>query len=171
MASLIIVTETTQLLFGLGGYADPGPRLWGMMWGATELSASLGASGDRDGRWLDPYLMARSLCLAGAADAGVAAIDTVEADIRDVEQVRGAAFEGRRDGFTGKACIHPAQVDAVNDEFSPTEEERAWAQRVIGAFEADPGAGVVRLDDMMIDKPHLRVARRLLGIDAAPGTR
>lgn len=167
---LAIATETAQSLFGLGTYAAGGPRLWGLMWGAEDLSASLGASANRkDGRWLDPYLMARSLCLAGAAAAGVAVIDTVETDIGDLERVRLASIEGRRDGFSGKAVIHPKHVDVVNETFSPTEEERAWAQRVIAAFAADPDAGVVRLGDTMLDKPHLRAARRLLGTDDARG--
>ncbi|MFH1870818.1 MAG: CoA ester lyase [Pseudomonadota bacterium] len=168
---LAIVTETAQSLFRLGAYADAGPRLWGMMWGAEDLSASLGANANRkDGRWLDPYLVARSLCLAGAAAAGVAAIDTVETDIGDLERLRVASIDGRRDGFSCKAVIHPKHVDVVNEAFLPTEEERAWAQRVITAFAADPDAGVVKLDDMMIDKPHLRVARRLLGITSVHGT-
>ena len=165
---LAIVTETANSLFGLGSYKDAGPRLWGMMWGAEDLSASIGASTNRnDGRWLDPYLMARSLCLAGAAAAGVAVIDTVETDIGDLDRVRSASVEARRDGFTGKAVIHPKHVDVVNQMFSPTEEERIWAQSVIKAFEANSDAGVVRLGDMMIDKPHLRAARRLLGLTDA----
>lgn len=164
---LAIATETAQSLFNMGGYADSSPRLWGLMWGGEDLAASLGASTNRKaGRWLDPYLLARNLCLAGAAAAGVAAIDTVETDISDLERLRLAAFDARRDGFSGKAVIHPKHVDVVNEVFSPTQEERAWALRVVDAFEADPDAGVVRLDDLMIDKPHLRAARRLLGIDA-----
>ncbi|MFG1466438.1 CoA ester lyase [Xanthobacter sp. DSM 24535] len=168
---LAIATETAQSLFGLGTYTAAGPRLWGLMWGAEDLSASLGASTNRkEGRWLDPYLMARSLCLAGAAAAGVAVIDTVETDIGDLDRVRLASVDARRDGFSGKAVIHPKHVDVVNETFSLTEEERAWAQRVVAAFAADPDAGVVRLGDMMIDKPHLRAAQRMLGIHAAAGS-
>ena len=161
---LAIATESAQSLFGLGTYAGCSPRLWGMMWGGEDLAASLGATANRaDGRWLEPYQLARSLCLAAAAAAGVEAIDTVATDIKDVEAVGREARNARRDGFSGKALIHPAHVDPINAAFTATDAERAWARGVIEAFAADPQAGVVQIDGKMIDKPHLRSAQRILG--------
>jgi citrate lyase subunit beta/citryl-CoA lyase len=162
-AILAIVTETAEALFGLGSYRDAGPRLCGMMWGGEDLAASLGASENRsNGQWHSPYVMARNLCLAGAAAAGVAAIDTVSTEIGNIERIGEEAREARRDGFAGKAVIHPNHVDAVNAAFSPSEAEVAWAKRIIDAFAASPAAGVVKIDDKMIDKPHLRAAERII---------
>lgn len=162
---LAIATETAGSLFGLGSYAPAHPRLWGLMWGGEDLAASLGATANQaNGRWTDPYRMARSLCLAGAAAAGVEAVDTVAVDIRNLEAVGQQAREARRDGFSAKAVIHPSHVEPVNQAFTPTADEQAWARRIIEAFASQPDAGVVQLEGKMIDKPHLRAAHRILGI-------
>jgi citrate lyase subunit beta/citryl-CoA lyase len=82
---IAIATETAASLFTLGGYAAAGQRLFGLMWGAEDLAASLGARSNRDGAtWHGPFRLARNLCLAGAAAAGVLAIDTVYLDIEDL---------------------------------------------------------------------------------------
>jgi citrate lyase subunit beta/citryl-CoA lyase len=160
---LAIATETAGSLFGLGSYTEAGPRLSGLMWGAEDLSASLGASANRlDGRWLPPFRLARDLCLAGAAAAGVPAIDTVHVDIEDLTGLEADAREARRDGFAGKAVIHPKHVDVVNAVFTPAAEELDWARRVVAAFATAGDAGVLRMDGKMLDRPHLRLAERLL---------
>jgi citrate lyase subunit beta/citryl-CoA lyase len=158
-----IVTETAEALFGLGSYKNCSGRLCGMMWGGEDLAASLGASENRsNGIWHGPYLLARNLCLAGAAAANVAAIDTVSTEIGNIDRIGEEAREARRDGFAGKAVIHPNHVDAVNAAFTPSADEIAWARRIVAAFAAEPSAGVVKIDDKMIDKPHLRAAERIL---------
>lgn len=160
---MVIATETAGSLFGLGSYAEAGPRLSGMMWGAEDLSASLGATANRaDGRWLPPFQMARDLCLAAAAAAGVPAIDTVHVDIEDLAGLEADAREARRDGFGAKAVIHPKHVEVVNAVFSPTPQELDWARRVVDLFAGSGDAGVLRMDGRMLDRPHLRLAERLL---------
>ncbi|MBR0666466.1 CoA ester lyase [Roseomonas hellenica] len=160
---LAIATETAGSLFGLGGYAEAGPRLSGLMWGAEDLSASLGASANRlDGQWLAPFRLARNLCLAGAAAAGVPAIDTVHVDIDDLAGLEADAREARRDGFGAKAVIHPKHVDVVNAVFTPAPAELDWARRVVAAFAEAGDVGVLRMDGKMLDRPHLRLAERLL---------
>ncbi|OWU85890.1 citrate lyase [Oceanicola sp. 22II-s10i] len=160
---IAIATETAASLFTLGDYRDCDERLWGMMWGAEDLAASLGAreNGARQG-FHEPFRLARNLCLAGAAAAGVVAIDTICAVLDDLSVVEREANEARRDGFGAKAVIHPKHVDPVNRAFTPTEAEVAWAQKVLDAFAADPSAGVVRIDGQMIDKPHERAARKIM---------
>lgn len=162
---LAIVTETAESVRALSGssYAGVSPRLWGMLWGAEDLAASLGASENRKGgEYREPFRLARSLCLYAAAAAGVVALDTIATDIGDLSAVAAEAAEARRDGFSGKAVIHPSHVEAVNAAFTPSQDEVTWAERITHAFANQPDAGVVKLDGKMVDKPHLRAAERIL---------
>src|SRR5271169_3267068 len=142
---LPIATETAAALFLAGTFAGASARLIGLTWGAEDLSAELGAQANRDaqGRWLDPYRLARVLCLAGAAAAGVPAIDTVYVDFHDNDGFRRECEEACRDGFSGKLAIHPAQVPIINEVFTPTLDALAHAQSIVDAFAQNPGAGVV----------------------------
>jgi citrate lyase subunit beta / citryl-CoA lyase len=159
-----IATETAVALFLAGTFAGSSPRLEGLTWGAEDLSAELGAETNRDadGRFLDPYRLARALCLAGAAAAQVQAIDTVTVDFRNLAALRRETEEARRDGFTGKLAIHPTQVGVINEVFTPTSAALAKARAVVAAFEANPGKGTVGIDGVMYDRPHLARARQLL---------
>ncbi len=161
---LPIATETPASLFSLGGYAAMGRRLAGLTWGAEDLPAAVGASTNRTetGAFTDLCRLARSLCLAGAAAAGVAAIDTIHAAFRDLDGLRAYATAGRREGFAGMMAIHPAQVPIINAVFAPSGDEVARARRIVDMFAANPGAGVLSLDGAMIDLPHLKQARRVL---------
>jgi citrate lyase subunit beta/citryl-CoA lyase len=159
-----LATETATALFLAGTYAGASARLSALTWGAEDLSAELGAETNRDaqGRFLDPYRLARALCLAGAAAAGVPAIDTVYVDFRDAYGFRRECQEARRDGFSGKMAIHPAQVPIINELFTPTPEAIAKAQAIVDVFAANPGAGTVGIGGVMVDQPHLVRAKRLL---------
>jgi citrate lyase subunit beta/citryl-CoA lyase len=161
---LPIATETAAALFVAGTFAGASARLIGLTWGAEDLSAELGARANRDGggRFLDPYRLARTLCLAGAAAAAVPAIDTVFVDFRDSEGFRRECEEACRDGFVGKMAIHPAQVPIINEVFTPAAEAIAQAQSIVAAFAAAPGAGVVGIGGVMYDRPHLVRAQQLL---------
>ena len=160
---LAIATETPAAMFQLGTYGGV-KRLAGLTWGAEDLPAAIGASTsrDEDGRYTPPYELARSLCLFGAAAAGVAPIETVYPAFRDLEGLAAYAARARRDGFTGMMAIHPAQIETINAAFTPSEAEVAHARAVVAAFEANPGAGALSLDGRMIDRPHLVQAQRVL---------
>lgn len=161
----VVATETAGAMFGLGTYKDCSPRLVGLMWGAEDLAASLGATENASGGvFHSPYRLARDLCLMGAAAAEVAAIDTVYTDIDNLEGLEAETRAARRDGFSCKALIHPKHVDIVNSAFAPSAAERAWADKVVAAFADNPGAGTLRLDGKMLDKPHLRAAQKILGL-------
>ncbi len=166
-----IATETASALFLAGTYGGASARLAGLTWGAEDLSAELGAESNRgpDGRFLDPYRLARALCLAGAAAAQVPAIDTVTVDFRNLDALRRESEEARRDGFSGKMAIHPAQVAVINEVFTPTPAAIATARAVVAAFEASPGKGTVGIEGVMYDRPHLERARRLLARTTAAG--
>ncbi len=159
-----LATETAQALFLAGTYRGASTRLVGLTWGAEDLSAELGAEANRDaeGRFLDPYRLARVLCLAGAAAAEVQAIDTVYVDFRNEAGLRRECEEARRDGFTAKIAIHPAQVAVINDVFTPKPEAIARAKAIIAAFAAAPGAGTVGIGGVMYDRPHLARAKQML---------
>jgi citrate lyase subunit beta/citryl-CoA lyase len=124
----------------------------------------VGALGNRsaDGEYEFTFKMARSLCLLAATAAGVPAIDTVDVDIKDVAAIQRRARASRHQGFAGKLAIHPAQIAPIHAAFQPGEEELRRAERVVAAFAAAPGLGAVSLDGVMIDKPHLRQAERIL---------
>jgi citrate lyase subunit beta/citryl-CoA lyase len=160
-----IATETPQAVFALGNYAGSSPRLEAITWGAEDLSACIGGNNRTvDGLYDGPYLLARSLCLLAAAAAGVTALDTIYTDFRDPEGLKTECAAAKRSGFAGKMAIHPAQIAAINETFSTSASERDWAERVVAAFAANPDAGTLALDGKMIDKPHLVLARRLLGL-------
>ncbi len=159
-----IVTETAASLFGLLSYRDPKSMLAAMSWGAEDLSAALGASSkyDADGGLSFTYKLARSLCLAGAVAAGAQPVDGVFADFRDDEGLRAESEAARREGFTGKLALHPAQVPIINAAFTPSEDEVHHAAEIVAAFEAQPNAGVLSVGGKMVDRPHLVQARRVL---------
>lgn len=159
-----IVTETAAGVLATGSYAGASARLAGMTWGAEDLSAAIGARTARDssGRYTDVFRLARTMTVLGAAAADVAAIDTVYADFRDLEGLRAECTEAERDGFTAKMAIHPDQVAIINDAFTPSAEALATAAAVVAAFEAAGNPGVAGIDGKMYDRPHLRLARRLL---------
>jgi citrate lyase subunit beta/citryl-CoA lyase len=166
VAILPVATETAAALFTLGSYAHCSSRLAGLTWGAEDIAAALGASTNRgpDGEYDHVYLMARSLCLAGAAAAGVQPIDTIWSNYADHDGLANDARRGRERGFTGKMAIHPGQVDIINAAFTPSDEELAWSRRVVEVFDANPGLGTVGLDGRMLDMPHLKQARRVLSL-------
>ncbi len=161
---LALCTERPEALFTLHEYKGVTERLYGLSWGAEDLSEAVGASTNRgpDGHWLPPFELARSLCLFAAAAAEVAAVDTVFTDFRDADGLLRYATNARRDGFTGMLAIHPNQVEIINAAFEPTAEELQRAERIIRLFDESPGAGTVALDGKMIDRPHLVQAQRLL---------
>jgi citrate lyase subunit beta / citryl-CoA lyase len=156
--------ESAAGLFKAGDFRDCSKRLLGMTWGPEDLSSELGAEANRDdnGQLTEPYRFARSVCLYAAAVAKVPAIETVYVDFRNTDGLRRDTQDARRDGFTGRLAIHPAQVPVINEVFAPTEAEITKAKAVVAAFAANPGAGAVGLDGKMYDRPHLARAQRLL---------
>jgi citrate lyase subunit beta/citryl-CoA lyase len=164
----LLVTETPESMLATGSYAGV-PRVAAMSWGAEDLATALGAIDNRnvDGSYGFTYELARSLCLVGAAAAGVPAIDTIQGDFRDEAGLRTRVAEIRRAGFRGMLAIHPAQVDIINEAFTPTDAERASAQEIVDLFAANPGAGTIGHKGAMLDRPYLLRAQAVLAL-AAP---
>jgi len=165
--SIKILAQTVESAAGLftaGSYRNSSARLIGMTWGPEDLSAELGAEANReaDGSLTEPYRLARSFCLYGAAAAKVPAIETIHVNFRDPKVLRRDTELARRDGFSGRLAIHPAQVAVINEVFTPSPEQIAKAKAVVAAFAAQPGAGAVGIDGRMYDRPHLARAQALL---------
>ena len=163
---LPVASETPKAVFALGEYQFATARVRGLTWGAEDLGAVVGASAnlEADGEWTAPFEMTRSLCLFAAYAAGVQAIDTVMPDFRDLDGLRRVCDKARRDGFTGKIAIHPAQIAVINAAFIPSSEELAHARAVIDAFAKEPDTGALSLDGKMLDLPHLKQSKSLLAL-------
>ncbi|BCH25157.1 citryl-CoA lyase [Mesorhizobium sp. L-8-10] len=158
-----LITETAAGVLAAGTY-QPSPRLAGLTWGAEDLSAAVGARTARDGNGLytDVFCLARTLTILAASSAETVAIDTVFPNFRDLDAFRQECIEAERDGFTAKMAIHPAQVPVINEVFTPSSEAVAHSQAVVDAFAAAGNPGVVAIGGKMYDRPHLRLAERLL---------
>jgi citrate lyase subunit beta/citryl-CoA lyase len=163
--------ETAAGLFLAGTFRRKSARLIGLSWGPEDLAAELGAETNRDAdnRYTSPYQLARTLCLLAAASAEVPAIETIYMDYRDPAGLRRDSEDARRDGFAGRLAIHPHQVPIINAVFTPSAAALAKAQAIVAAFDANPAAGVIGIEGVMYDRPHLARARRLLArAKAAP---
>lgn len=168
---LPIITETAAGVLAAASYAGASPRLFGLTWGAEDLSAAIGARSarDDDGRYTEVFRFARTMTLLGASAADVAAIDGVFPDFRNLEALEAECIEADRDGFTGKMAIHPAQVPVINAAFTPSADAVRHSAAVVAAFNAAGNPGVVAIDGKMHDRPHLRLAQRLLARAKAAG--
>lgn len=161
---ILLVAETAEMLLNYASFVNTGARLCGMTPGPEDLAAAVGASTNRDpaGNFLPIHEINRALCLATAAAAGIAPIDRLYTNFRDLDGLAVACAAGRREGFVGMIAIHPDQVPVMNQAFTPTADEIAHARRVVEAFDSVGGSGVVGLDGQMLDMPHLKQARRVL---------
>ncbi|HSW16947.1 MAG TPA: CoA ester lyase [Ramlibacter sp.] len=159
-----VATETPQAMLTMHTFCATTPRLAGVTWGAEDLSSAIGAVSNKeeDGSYSPLYQLAASLCLTTAAAAGVPPIDTLHADFKDAKGLLAACRASRRRGFRGRIAIHPDQVDTINEAYTPTEAELAHARRIVDAFAAQPDAGTLSIDGVMLDKPHLTQALRTL---------
>jgi len=135
------------------------PRIVMVAFGAEDFTRDVGASRSRDS-----LLFARSMIVAAATVAGIQASDTVFADLSDAEGLAAETALARELGFDGKGAINPRQLAAIHRAFSPSEDELAYAQRVVEAAEAAEraGSGAIALEGKMIDKPVLERAKRIL---------
>jgi citrate lyase subunit beta/citryl-CoA lyase len=167
---LCVATETAASLLTFHTYLDRvSERLVAMTWGGEDLAAALGASDNRNpasGEYDDPYLMAKSLCLATARAIGAQPVGVVFVDFRGLAALEAECLRDRRAGFVGKIAIHPAQSEVINRAFTPSDEEVAYARRVVELFERNPGLGTIGLDGKMLDMPHLKQARNVLALAA-----
>ena len=160
---LLATIERARGLIQAPAIAAASPRLVGLMFGAEDFAMDLGLFNVRQDEASD-FLYARSALVVAAASEGLQAIDRVYLDIRNPAGLEEDTRFARDLGFTGKALIHPAQIEVVAKIFHPTDAEVAHAQRVVDAFEAAEaaGAGAVAVDGQMVDLPVVERARHVL---------
>jgi len=138
------------------------PRVIAIAFGAGDLTLDLGAKLTKSGEEL---LFARSSLVLSCRLAGVSPIDApYMIDVKDAEGLKAEAERSRQLGFQGKFCIHPSQVEPVNEIFSPTQEEIARAKKIVEAFEMakEKGEGAIALEGEFIDPPIYSRAKQLL---------
>ena len=162
-------TETAASVFNLGRYAQGNysgaHRLLAICFGAEDISADLGVSPRKpDGSYPDAIAWTRGATLAAAGAAGVLALDTPYPDPRDPAGLLRETQAAVADGFAGKLLIHPDQIETANTAFTPDAGRIAWAKQVRDAFAANPHSGVLSMDGKMLDRPHLRLAERILSM-------
>jgi citrate lyase subunit beta / citryl-CoA lyase len=140
------------------------PRVERLAFGSVDFQLDTGITGDQE-----ELLHARSrLVLASRIASILPPVDGVTMALDDLTRLRDDVARARRFGFGGKLCIHPKQVETINREFAPTEAERVWARRVLEAVEST-GAGALRLDGELIDRPVITRARSILAQADSPG--
>lgn len=166
------LVETAGGLARVEQLAAATPRLEALSFGPGDFAASAGipsaAIGTEDEwdtaypghRW--HYAMMRVVVAARAA--GLRVFDGPAAEFRDLAAFRRLCRVARALGFDGKWCIHPAQIPVVHEVFAPTEEELAWARRVVAAYEEAQasGRGAITVDGRMVDAASLRMAQATL---------
>ena len=155
---LHIIIEMNAGLEAVFDIARSSARIDALFFGGVDMAADLRCKN----AW-EPLLYARSRVVHAAASVGVDAVDVPYLDLEDLEGMRIQARQARDLGFSGKGAIHPKQIGALNEVFTPSAEEVARARKVVAAFE-DANTGLVVVDGKLIEKPVVREMQRILSV-------
>ena len=155
---LHVIIETNAGLEAAYDIAHCSDRIDAMFFGGVDMAAELRCKN----AW-EPLLYARSRVVHAAASAGLDAIDVPHLDLEDPDGMRVAAEQARDLGFAGKGSVHPKQIPALNEVFTPSEDQIARARRITTEFEA-ADTGLVVIDGKLIEKPVLRDMHRIIAI-------
>ena len=155
---LHVIIETCEGLENAYEIAHCSTRIDAMFFGGVDMAAELRCKN----AW-EPLLYARSRVVHAAASAELDVIDVPYLDLDDPDGNRRAAEQARDLGFCGKGSVHPKQIAALNDVFTPSDDEIARARRIISEFEA-ADTGLVVIDGKLIEKPVLREMHRIVAI-------
>jgi citrate lyase subunit beta/citryl-CoA lyase len=156
---VVPLIETARGVLAAAAIAAAGESVRRVAFGAYDYANDMSIPLSHGHEELD---VAKALVGLAAHGAGVQAVDTAFADVHDGEALVAEALRARRLGFSGKLCIHPDQVEAVQRVFSPSPEEIAHARRVVEAFRGAAGEAAVALDGKLIDYPIAEQQERLL---------
>ena len=156
--------ETAEGLERASEIARASSRMAFLLFGAVDLSAELGCA-------FGSHTMnaAASRVLLAARGAGIDALDAPELGFRDLDAVAAAASRACANGFTGKAAIHPSNIDAINRAFTPSAGDITEAKEIVAAYDAAPN-GLAVIDGRLIELPVVRAMQRRLALAAAAGS-
>ncbi|MCZ6858964.1 MAG: CoA ester lyase, partial [Alphaproteobacteria bacterium] len=163
---LHVIIETNEGLENAYAIGQASGRIDSLLFGGYDMSAELRVEPE----W-DALLYARARVAHAAAGAGVDLIDVPHLDLDDMDGLAIAARKARQLGFTGKAAIHPKQIEVINTTFSPSEEQIAEAKRIVAAFEKEGASGLLVVDGKLIEAPVLRSMQRTLAVAERIGAR
>jgi citrate lyase subunit beta/citryl-CoA lyase len=158
------MVETPEAILNLRELAAASPRLTALVLGTNDLVKELYAE-HVPGR--APILPSLHLALLAGRAAGLAVLDGVYNDVKNLDGFLDECRQGRELGFDGKTLIHPGQVDGANEVFAPSDEAVDEARGILGAWDAGAGSGVVTHNGRMIENLHVESARRTLSINDA----
>lgn len=161
---ILSLAESAKGALNLASFVGVSDRLSALTWGAEDMSADLGATENKDeaGNYLFIHQLTRANTLTVSAAGDYQAIDAAYLDYKNEAGLRAECIQARKEGFTGKLAIHPAQVAVINACFSPSAEDIDYAKKVVKAFADSTGAGTIGLEGKMLDKPHLKQAQHIL---------
>ncbi len=155
---LHVIIETNEGLEAAVEIARCSSRIDAMFFGGVDMAAELRCQN----AW-EPLLYARSRVVHAAASAGLDVIDVPYLDLDDMDGMITAARQAKALGFSGKGAIHPKQIAALNEVFTPSAEEIERARRIVQTFE-EADTGLVVIDGKLIEKPVLRDMHRILAV-------
>lgn len=161
---LMPILESGQGLASARAIASAVPQTRQLAFGAADYTMDMGMTWTRDE---SECLPARAEIVLASRIAGLdAPIDTVWAQLDDTDGLAASARRVRDMGFQGKMCIHPDQLTAIHNAFTPSAEQIAHATRVVAAFDAaeQSGSASIQVDGQFVDYPIVDKARRLLAI-------
>jgi len=155
---LHIIIEMNAGLEAVFDIARASSRIDALFFGGVDMSADLRCKNT----W-EPLLYARSRVVHAAASVGIDAIDVPYLDLDDLEGMKAQAQLAKELGFSGKGAVHPKQISALNEVFTPSPEEVAKAQKILAAFE-EANTGLVVVDGKLIEKPVVREMQRIASV-------
>jgi citrate lyase subunit beta/citryl-CoA lyase len=158
------MVETPEAIFNVREIATASPRLAVLVMGTNDLVKETYAE-HVPGR--APLLTALSLSLLAARAAGIAILDGVYNDVKNLDGFLAECEQGRQLGFDGKTLIHPGQVEGANEAFAPSDKAVDDARGLIAAWEDGQGSGVVTYNGRMVENLHVESARRTLSVAQA----
>ena len=155
--------ETAKAMWDARAIAESSRRIAAIAFGAEDFTNDMGIERTDTG---EEVTVPRSLVPVAARAAGVGGLDSPFVRFRDPDALRDDAQRARRMGYTGKFAIHPAQLEIINETFSPSDEEIEYARRIVEAWEAAEaaGRGSLALDGRMVDVPVVKRAQNLLAL-------
>ncbi|QLG60283.1 HpcH/HpaI aldolase/citrate lyase family protein [Halorarum salinum] len=160
-ASLFLILETAKGLANANEIASAHEKIEMISFGLADYTADANIRSTENRA---EVLTQRALLSNAAAAANVQAFDFATLETENLDRVRADAVAARQMGYTGKAAIHPTQLEPIHEVFTPDREEIERARKIVEAYEEAGEPGVLTVDGEMVDKPVIESARDTLAL-------